>query len=329
MSAQKSAPDWHDILPEPFVALIVGKRGGGKTATGHRLMERFGGPDADRDAYIMGYPEDEADQLPEWIDTLPATVGLDKWPENSVVLVHEAHHIAHARESQQAENLSIDKLVTVSRHRDSDIIFETQQTQRLDRNFPAAADAIIVKQPALMQEEFERKQMRTIIAEANEVFDQYRTVHEQDNYTYVEWDDDVVKHAYVHADTFRGEYPHEIRLADHWSDDISKAYSDNDVFTADEDGEGDDDGIGEDKQDALNEVAEWEADNRPLSYEVQGADYTDTSAQPYTLSALERLGYLEKVYSSNSKPNRYRLTEKGWEQADVAEPDGPVVQSDG
>ena len=328
MSAQKSAPDWHDILPEPFVALVIGKRGGGKTATGHRLMEQFGGPDMERDAYIMGYPEDEADELPEWIDTLPATVGLDDWPENSVVLVHEAHHIAHARESQQAENLSIDKLVTVSRHRDSDIVFETQQTQRLDRNFPAASDAIIVKQPALMQEEFERRQMKTIISEANDVFDKYRTVTETDTYTHVEWDDETVKHAYVHADTFRGEYPYDIELADHWSDDISKAYSDNDMFETGE-GEGeDDDAIGEDKQDALDEVAEWEAENRPLSFDVQGADYSDTTAQPHTLSALERLGFIEKVYSSNSKPNRYRLTEKGWAKTGVEEPDGPVVQPD-
>ena len=104
MSAPQGKPDWRDIIPGPFVTLIIGKRGGGKTATGHRLIEIFGSPDENRDAYIMGYPEDEAEELPEWIDTLPATVGLDSWPEKSVVLVHEAHHIAHARESQQAEN---------------------------------------------------------------------------------------------------------------------------------------------------------------------------------------------------------------------------------
>lgn len=328
MSAQKAAPDWHDIMPEPFVTLILGKRGGGKTATGHRLMEIFGGPEMERDAYIMGYPEDEAGELPEWIGTLPATVGLEEWPENSVVLVHEAHHIAHARESQQAENLSIDKLVTVSRHRDSDIIFETQQTQRLDRNFPAAADSIVVKQPALMQEEFERKQMRTIIGNANDVFDKYRTVHETDTYTHVEWSDEVVKHAYVYADTFQGEYPHEIELAEHWSDDISKAYSDNDVFA---EGDGDGDGsstLGGEAKDCLNEIAQWEIDNRPLSYDVQGADYNDTTHRPHVLTSLEREGYIEKIYSSNSKPNRYRITEEGWEAADLEEPDEPVVQGD-
>lgn len=326
MSAQESIPDWGDILPEPFVTLIIGKRGGGKTATGHRLMEVFGGPDADRDAYIMGYPEDEAAELPDWIQTLPATVGLDAWPENSVVLVHEAHHIAHARESQQAENLSIDKLVTVSRHRDSDIIFETQQTQRLDRNFPAAADAIIVKQPALMQEEFERRQMRTIIEEANGVFDKYRTVHQGDGYEYVEEDDDIVKHAYVHSDRFIGEFPHEIQLADHWSEDISRAYGDNDVF---EDGAGEGgDGVSlsDREREALEAISAWEAENRPLAYGHMGADYGDVGVQPHVLTTLRNHDLIDVVYSSSSKPNRYRLTEAGWDTVPRDEPDVPVVE---
>ena len=285
-------------------------------------------PFDDRDAYIMGYPEEEADDLPEWIDTLPATVGLDQWPENSVVLVHEAHHIAHARESQQAENLSIDKLVTVSRHRDSDIIFETQQTQRLDRNFPAAADAIVVKQPALMQQEFERRQMKTIIGEANEVFDQYRTVHETDNYEYVEEDDDIQKHAYVYADTFRGEYPHDIQLADHWTEDISKAYGDNDVFADEEGGESDDDVLVGEAKDALREVAQWEDENRPLKFEHLGAQYDDTPFSPHVLSTLEQEGHLEKVYSSSNKPNRYRLTEQGWDALDRDKPEEPLLAPD-
>ena len=265
--------------------------------------------------------------MPGWIDTLPATVGLDSWPENSVVLVHEAHHIAHARESQQAENLSIDKLVTVSRHRDSDIIFETQQTQRLDRNFPAAADAIVVKQPALMQEEFERKQMRKIISQANEVFDQYRTVHETDAYKFIEEDDDIEKHVYVHAETFVGEYPHDIQLAEHWTEDISKAYGDNDAF-ADEGGEGDDDTLGGDAKEALREVAQWEDENRPLKFDHLGAQYSDTSFQPHTLSTLEQTGHLEKVYNSSNKPNRYRLTEQGWDALERDEPEEQVLAPD-
>jgi polynucleotide 5'-kinase involved in rRNA processing len=47
------APTWTDIFEEPFTILILGQRGSGKTALGHLLTEEFGGPESDRDAYIM------------------------------------------------------------------------------------------------------------------------------------------------------------------------------------------------------------------------------------------------------------------------------------
>jgi len=205
-------PTWTDIFTEPFVALVAGKRGGGKTATGHRLLEVFG-EDTDRGAYIMGFPDDKRDLLPDWIEVLPQSVGIDNWPEDSVVLVHEAHHVLHARRSMDSENLEVDKLVTVSRHRNSDIILETQQTFRLDKNFVAAVDGIVMKMPALMQAEFERKQMRKIVKDAEEVLDDYITVHEGEEYTWIERDDELVKHAYVYSQRFQGKYPYPIGLA--------------------------------------------------------------------------------------------------------------------
>ena len=57
MNDTDDAPRWGDILQEPFVGLILGQRGSGKTALGHRLLEVFGHPDnSDRDAYILGFP---------------------------------------------------------------------------------------------------------------------------------------------------------------------------------------------------------------------------------------------------------------------------------
>lgn len=220
--------DWHDILPEPFVALELGARGEGKTALGHRLLEVFG--DNGRDAYIMGFPDSKAELLPEYIEPLHPGTTMETWPENSIVLIHEAHHLLHARRSMDQENLEIDFLVTVSRHKDSDIIYDTQQSQRLDKNAVAAVDAILVRWPALMQEDFERRQVRPIISDARDTLSKYVDVHEGDDYTYVDRreDDDgtdlLKKHAFVHADQFRGEYPGEIGLADHWSEEISKAY---------------------------------------------------------------------------------------------------------
>jgi len=308
-----NAPDWEKILQQPFVGLILGQRGAGKTALGHRLLEEFG-RDTPRQAYILGFPEHLRDELPEWIEVLPPDTDRASWPEDSVVLVHEAHQLLHARRSQDSANIEIDELVTVSRHRNSTVIFETQQSQRLDRNSVTAVDAIILREPALLQAEFERKQMRKIVREAEEVFEQYTETIEEDNYTWREKSEEVLKHAYVHSDRFIGEYPHEIELADHYNDDISKAYS--------EAGQGDSGSSrDEDEETCLNVLANWEAENRPLAFDHIGAEHDDFPlTQPWRqLKSLAAEGLVEKTYDSNSK-TYYRLTDEGWDEVDVPEP---------
>lgn len=221
---------WEDIFAEPFVILELGARGEGKTALGHRLLEVFANADKERDAYIMGFPDDKQHLLPEWIDVLPPGTPKHRWPENSIVLIHEAHQLLHARRSMDAENLELDQLVTISRHKDSNIIYDTQQSHRLDKNAVAAVDGILARWPALMQEDFERRAIKPIVKEAREVLSKYVTVHDEDDFTYVERKqnengvDELKKHVFVHADQFRGEFPHELQLADHWHEDISKAY---------------------------------------------------------------------------------------------------------
>lgn len=223
---------WEKILPEPFVALELGARGEGKTLLGHRITEIFADQgDGGRDAYIMGFPSEKEHLLPEWIEPLEISVALDDWPENSIVLLNEAHHLLHARESMGAEHLDMDKLTTVSRQKDSCIVYDTQQSQRLDKNSVAAVDAILVRWPALMQERFERRAVRPIIEDAREALREYVEIHDTDDYTYVERPEDedgvevLKKHVYVHADRFRGEYPHEIQPPEHWQEAISNAFS--------------------------------------------------------------------------------------------------------
>jgi len=309
-------PEWEDILVEPFVALILGQRGSGKTALGHRLMEVFG-EDTDRQAYILGFPEHLEDELPDWIEVLPPDTGRDEWPEDSLVLIHEAHQLLHARRSQNSENLEIDELVTISRHRNSCIVFETQQSQRLDRNSVTAVDAIIFREPALLQAEFERSAMKKIVRDAEEMFEQYTETVEADDgsYTFREKSDEVKKHAYVHSDRFIGEYPHEIDLADHYNEDISKAYSE----VADDDSGG----MEADQQAALDAVASWEVENRPLKFPHKGANHKDVPVQrAWTeLQALRDMGLLKQTYDSSNNPNEYRLTDDGWEETSVDEPD--------
>ncbi len=323
-TVEQRPPEWTDILQEPFVTLILGSRGSGKTALGHRLLEEFAGPERERDAYIMGFPATEEDILPDWIDTLPANIPMEEWPENSLVLLHEAHHIMHARESMDVENLEIDRLVTVSRHRDTCIITETQQSQRLDRNAVTAVDGLVVREPALLQADFERRQVRTIIEDAEDILGKYITTHEADDgsWTYREKSDEIQKHAYIHSERFVGEYPHEIELADHWSEDISTVFS-----TVGEDGEQETQ-LDQDEMKALEDVAEWERENRPLEFEHKGAEHYDVSLQRawHTLTSLVGKDLVEKTYSSNSS-TYYRLTDDGWDVVG-GEPDIPLLANE-
>ena len=217
--------DWFTILDEPFVVLILGERGGGKTALGHLLLELFSNQGGRRKACIIGFPTHKRHLLPNWITPLDEPI----FPEDSVVLLHEAHFYLHARRSMKEDHLVIDKLLTVSRHKNVDIIVETQQSFRLDRNIIAEVDAIIFRVPELMQEKFERPEVRWITQMAKEAFRPFVKEFEVVKNgkviaKYREILPEAKKHAFIYGKKFVGMYPHEIPLPSYWNEEISKAY---------------------------------------------------------------------------------------------------------
>lgn len=312
-------PEWTDIFEHPSVLLILGSRGSGKTALGHRLLEVFAHGNDDIDAYIMGFPAEEADRLPDWIDPLPSAISMDDWPEDSVVLLHEAHQIMHARRSMDVENLEIDQLLTVSRHRNTTVITETQQSQRLDRNAVTAVDGVIVREPALLQSEFERKQVRKIIKRADDVFDQYVDTIETEQYTWREKSEAAQKTAFIHSERFVGEYPHDIQLADHWSESISTVFSD--AAAVDEEESGSSQDLNDGDRETLETMAEKLADMAPLQ-DYEGIEHDDIPRQYAwnNLTALSQEGLAEKILDTNSV-TRYVLTDEGWAKSSVEKPD--------
>lgn len=217
-------PDWQTILSEPFVALVLGRRGTGKTALGHRLLEEFHAED--RDAYIINFPRSKRDLLPDWLELLPRAITYEHWPEDSITLVNEAHHLMHARRSLNAENLELDKLISLSRQRNADVVFDTQFARRLDVSGVMGASAIIFRYPSLMADDFERQQLRSLVREARDALDEYVEVVETDEYQLRDETDELRKRAYIFGEKFRGIYPHEIELPEHWCESISKAYGD-------------------------------------------------------------------------------------------------------
>ncbi|ASJ11251.1 hypothetical protein A3L12_08065 [Thermococcus sp. P6] len=299
--------DWKDILPEPFVVLILGMRGAGKTALGHYLLEYFGEQGKRKPAYIIGFPAHKRHLLPSWIKPLDELY----FPDNSVVLLHEAHFYLHARRSMNDQNIEIDKLITVSRHKNVDIIIETQQSFRLDKNVVAEVDALIFRAPELMQERFERQEVRFITNRAKEAFSpyikEYNVVRDGEVVgRYMKLLPEAKKKAYIYGKNYEGMFPHDIPLPSYWSDEISRAYGE----------------LKEKKEEEVEEaegmvgkilklikkkpkyaeyfrsMLEWEEENKDSEYFDLGFEWSDVRVPPQVLSRLYLDGILELVYNT-------------------------------
>ena len=212
-------PDWFEIFKDPGIAIILGSRGSGKTALAHKLAEIYH-ENTDRKVYVFGFPQDKTHLLPEWMGLLN---DIDL-PQHSVVLVHEAHMSFHARRSMQDTNVLMDTLITISRHRDCTIIFETQQSFRLDKNIVAEADAIIIRYPSLLQERFERPFIKEFFNEASKFFNRYvKTERFGEGVLRKPDKNKILRIAYVFSKNYIGPIKN-ISLAKHWNEELSRIY---------------------------------------------------------------------------------------------------------
>jgi hypothetical protein len=118
----------------------------------------------------------------------------------------------HARSSSSQYAREISNLINLSRQREQTLIFITQEARQLDKNVASSANIIIVKNPGILQSEFERTQFRKIIAEAQRLF---ASIEKDKN-----------KWAYVYApeSNFAGMMSNS--LPSFWHPALSKAYSD-------------------------------------------------------------------------------------------------------
>jgi len=307
--------NWFKILDEPFVVLILGERGGGKTALGHLLLELFSDQGRRKPAYIIGFPMHKRHLLPDWITPLDEFY----FPDNSVVLLHEAHFYLHARRSMKEDHLAIDKLLTVSRHKNVNIIVETQQSFRLDRNIVAEVDAIIFRVPELMQERFERPEVRWITQMAKEAFKPFVKEFEVVKNgkviaKYREILPEAKKHAFIYSKKYVGMYPHEIPLPSYWSEEISKAYGElkeQEIERA----KTEDPLVALMLEDPkyiklLEKAVEVDIKKEEEGYLDIGWEAYEIGAMGHEMLKLRKLGVVEVVYKSNKRTG-YKLADRG------------------
>jgi hypothetical protein len=196
---------WIRVIKHPAVIMVIGSRGSGKSAMGYKILEYLRWTAR---LYVVGIPEKSRKLLPDWIGSVPS---LEDAPPNSVLLIDEAYMALHARSSTSQYARGISTLINLSRQRNQTLIFITQEARQVDKNIASSANVIIIKNPGILQVEFERTQFRRILAEAQKMFKGIE--HDKHKWAYV----------YAPESDFAGMMSNT--LPTFWTPGLSKGYA--------------------------------------------------------------------------------------------------------
>ncbi len=183
-----------------LIMLIVGRRGGGKTALGMQFLAWFNHV-ARRRCYGIGY---NSAKLPRWVHKANY---IEDIPNDSVVLVDEAAILFFSRETMTSMNKMLTKLMAIARHKNLSMVLITQSSALIEINVLRLADVLLLKEPSLLQARFERKALQDIFSTVSKTFKKI---------------DDCVSHFYVYSDEFEGLVHYSLPYF--WNDSISRSF---------------------------------------------------------------------------------------------------------
>lgn len=151
-------------LPKPSVILITGRRGSGKDATAcalaAELHRQTGKP------VFSPYDPARFKQLPKYWNL---RAGNEYKPE-TIQLISDAHLQYFSREWQADLSIALVKLISITRHQDTDIIYTTQVSSLLDKQAVSNIDALVMKEPSALADKFERPELKELTFEARTFF---------------------------------------------------------------------------------------------------------------------------------------------------------------
>ncbi|UZE93687.1 MAG: hypothetical protein IB618_02880 [Candidatus Pacearchaeota archaeon] len=187
------------VLKYSQIILITGKRGSGKTSLGMVLLSVLNS--YRKKCYAVGFGKAK---LPRWIKKEES---LDKIPLHSAVLVDEGAIVYSARDSMKDANKMLGKLMAIARHKDLTLFLIAQSSAMLDVNVLRLADILLLKEPSLLQAEFERRALQKMYEKIRPLFKKQ---------------EEGEKFFYVWSDEFQGMLSYE--LPKFWNESISKAF---------------------------------------------------------------------------------------------------------
>ncbi len=185
---------------ESKIGIILGARGSGKTAVGVKLLENIYARQKTK-CYAMGFNESE---MPSWIEVIE---DISQIKNNSNILIDEGGILFSSRKSMSKPNQLLSELILISRHKNLNILFISQNSSNLDVNILRQADFLILKPTSLLQKDFERKKIKDVYEKVEKKFNKYKK--EQGL-------------AYVYSKEFQGFISNP--LPSFWSAKISKSF---------------------------------------------------------------------------------------------------------
>lgn len=170
------SPPQHTTLlqavPRYGVVLVMGSKGGGKSALAHDAAEKL--HNTRGMAAVLHLPtipkalqKSIQSLLPKWMKVVTAT---EQWPKGGTVLYDEASQGAHARRTQSGDAVELDNLMGISRQRNQIIFFISHHSRKLDPNVIRDCDRIIWKRPTFAHWLFERDELTDFVLKALDYF---------------------------------------------------------------------------------------------------------------------------------------------------------------
>lgn len=195
--------------------MILGHRNSGKSAQGWWLAEQA--HERKRPTAAYGLPNAAQRVIPRWVKPIQRLDELASL-KPSLVLLDESALSFNARRSQSQDNLDLNKIIAVARHKGHGLVFISQHSRQIDVGIVTEADIVLFKQPSLLHVRFARPELRPEVEAAYTAFQHLRGE----------------RAAYCYAASYHtgAQGMLKSQLPSFWTDKLSKSFASLDVAPA-------------------------------------------------------------------------------------------------
>ena len=162
---------WRSALPIEGVVAVIGHRRTGKTRDVWAQAEKL--HKSGRRIVAFRFPRSQRDLLPDWVTHVETLKALSKEPP-SVIVCDELARSAHARDHATAENREWPRMLAIVAQHHHLMYCIYQSSRQMDVAIAMDVDLIFFKEPSQLHIRFARPELRPEIAEAYELFSQYK-----------------------------------------------------------------------------------------------------------------------------------------------------------